>query len=534
MKLVMTVAIAGMTLASALAQSAPVALKARRVHPAVGAAIENGIVIIRDGVIAAVGADVAIPDGATVIDLGDATITPGLIDACCMLSPEIIVGAGSRFGAAEPQSALAASIFRRKAPKISPNDALAGGGDATEPALSRDARDHETAGRRVARRGDTSLWKELAAHAQREAEHEAAAAHDHAAGDPCGPGCAGPRDPQEAAVMLASGISPRFSWGEHASEVVPHTLVIDSVNLLSNDFPRLRRGGVTTVFVSPDPAAVIGARGAIVRTGGDINERIVRRADAVKAAMGGDPARRGARNMLPGRGSSTDAISFHVRRPTTRMGVDFVFRKAFYDAILAGRGIVPHGADCPPAAALPVLREIMSGEIPLRIQARKSHDLISAIRLTKELGIKKVVLDEAIEAYQVLPELKAAGFPLVYGPIFMEASGWRVFSGEADEPRLNTAARLHQTGIDFALTAVELRDEEGLARQAMVAIANGLPADAALRAVTISPARLLGIADRVGSIETGKRADLLVWSGEPLAATSRVSRVFIGGQEVTE
>lgn len=345
------------------------------------------------------------------------------------------------------------------------------------------------------------------------------------------PGDDDPDGPEATAKWLAAGQPTRVTWAEHASEVTPHRLVIDSLNLFSNDFERLLKGGVTTVYITPDSANVISSRGAIVKTGGPLDGRIVERAGAVKATMGGDPSRRGRGNYLPPYYGPPP--TFHTRRPTTRMGVEWVFRKAFYDARRARAGLELHGADMPPAEALPVLQQVLDGVIPLRIQARMQHDIFTALRLANEFDLA-FTLEEATEAYRCLPQLKAAGVPVIYGPIFMDPTGWRRVSGEADQPRLNTAARLAQAGIRFALTAQELRDEEGLARQGMFAVRHGLSPEQALRAITATPAELLGLSEQIGIVAPGAAADLVAWSSEPFDATSRPLLVMIDGRVLYE
>ncbi len=350
---------------------------------------------------------------------------------------------------------------------------------------------------------------------------------------PCGttPTDDDPDGPEATAKWLAAGQPSMVTWAEHASEVTPHRLVIDSVNLFSNDFERLMKGGVTTVYVTPDSANVISSRGAIVKTGGPLDGRIVERASAVKATMGSDPSRRGRRNNLPPYYGPPP--TFHTRRPTTRMGVEWVFRKAFYDAKRARAGLALHGADMPPTEALPVLQQVLDGEIPLRIQARMQHDIFTALRLADEFDLK-FTLEEATEAYRCLPQLEAAGIPVIYGPIYMTPTGWRRFSGEGDKPCLDTAARLARAGIKLALTAQELRDEEGLVRQGMFAVRNGLSPEAALRAITATPAELLGLSEQIGIIAPGAAADLVAWSAEPFDATSRPLLVMIDGRVVYE
>ncbi|MGE4196556.1 MAG: amidohydrolase family protein, partial [Phycisphaerales bacterium] len=327
---------------------------------------------------------------------------------------------------------------------------------------------------------------------------------------------------------LISGVNTQeWSQTEASSEVVPHTRVIDSVNLRSADFDRLARAGVTTVFVSPDSSAVIGPRGAIVRTAGSMRDRVVSLESDVKAAMGSDPYSVGTRNSPPFRGF----VSSRTRRPNTRMGVTWVFRKALFDTQEWARGETPSGADTPPAEALPVLKDLMDGKVRLRVHARQQSDILTAIRLAGEQKLSFTLL-EGTEAYKCLNELKAAEVPVIFGPLYMTPSGARQRSSETDGARLTTLKELLDAGIPTALSAQDLREEDGLARQAMYAMKSGVSREEAIRAITLTPATMLGIADVTGSVETGKRADLVVWNGEALDATAQPVVVMVGGKVV--
>jgi imidazolonepropionase-like amidohydrolase len=471
-------------------------LKAQRILGAGPSSLDNGVILIRDGKIEAIGPSLPIPEDAKVIEIAEGVVTPGLIDACCTIGFEIPEVAGQQPFTEVPGSRNSVE------PEPPPRDAIS---------------------------GRPSLWLELAKQPEPRAPN---ALHNHDEGDPCSATCGGGAWlEKQAAIEAAAGVNSFQSWAEQSSEVVPHCRVIDSVNLLSNDFKRLLRSGVTTVYVSPDSASVIGARGAIVKTGGPIGNRIVRDADAIKAAMGEDPSSRGRGNVLPP--LYGPAPTFHTRRPTTRMGVDWVFRKAFYDAVRAQQGLPLHGADMPPPAAVPILQKVLAGEIPLRIQARMQHDICEALRLAAEFKLNPII-EEATEAYQCLPQLKAADVPVIFGPLFMSPTGWRAAAGEADDPRLNTPKQLLDAGIPFALTAQELRDEEGLLRQGMFAVRYGLPADQALKAITATPAALLGVAKELGALQAGASADLVAWTADPFDATSRAKLVMIGGEVVYE
>ncbi|MCG3127149.1 MAG: Imidazolonepropionase [Phycisphaerae bacterium] len=486
-------------------------IKVRRVYTAAGEPIEHGMVVVRDGRIVAVGADLKIPEGAATIDLGEACLTPGLIDAHAAIDSEIpdaAVAAGRRRGGMWEQISTVAQSSPQAPLAAADADGCCGGSAAEV---------HEVPCPHQAGMALPPTCEGICPH--------------------CGQPVA-PAAPPGGAAGFAEGVPRQRSFAEQASEVTPHLRVADTLNLFSTDFTRLMREGVTTVWVSPDSASVIGMRGAVVKTAGAAGKRVVRAADAVKASMGGDSIRRGAGNQMP-RPSRGGGVTFMTRRPTTRMGVAWVFRKAFYDARRAAAGGGVSGADSPPAPAIDVLLAVLSGDVPLRIQARMQHDIMVAIELANELRIGgespkhgyRFILEEGTEAYQCLAELKSAGIPVIFGPIFDTPRGYRGF-GEANDPRLTTATQLRDAGIRFALTANDLREEEGLARQAMMAMRFGLTRGEALRAVTAVPAELLGLKGSVGTIEEGAAADLVAWNGEPFAAESRPLWVMVDGAVV--
>jgi imidazolonepropionase-like amidohydrolase len=303
--------------------------------------------------------------------------------------------------------------------------------------------------------------------------------------------------------------------------------VIDSINFRSPDFDRLVRGGVTTVFAAPDSAAVIGPRGAVVRTAGPIKSRVMNDASDVLAAFGSDSFRFGGGNQSP----FGSFVTNRTRRPNSRMGVAWVFRKAFYDAEkeLAGQPVT--GADQPPTEAFETLGQVRGGEVPLRIKARLQRDIEAAFRLSREFGLN-FTLVEATEAYKCLPVIVEGQVPVIFGPIYIDPNGVRSFSEETRESRLSTVKMLVDAGVETAITAMDLREEDGLARQAMYAMRAGLSFDDALKAVTLTPAKMLGIDDEVGSIEVGKRGDVVVWSGQPFDATARPVAVVMDGKIV--
>lgn len=461
---------------------ATIVVKAHELHVGNGEVIGGGMLLIENGRIAKVGADLTPPAGATVIEVPQGTITPGLIDANASVDGSDAMMVGDAARASDPSEALRRFFDPRH--------------------------DHRHVHRGLDCCGSRCPLS-----------------YQHVAGTKC-PMCG---FPDASPGPMALGVRPFVSLTEESSEVVPNTRVIDSVNLRSRDFDRLLGEGVTTVFVGPDSASVIGSRGAIVRTGGAMVDRVVREADAVKASLGTDPSWRGTRNALP----FGPFVTFHSRRPTTRMGVTWVFRKAFYDTKAYEKGRPTHGADTPSEEAMKVLADVLAGKVPLRIQARMQHDILTALRLTEEFGLS-FTLEEGTEAQLCTDELKSRGVPVIYGPIYVEAQGYRARSAETDRARLNTMKALIDAGIPTALSAQELRDENGLSRQAMYAIRYGVsPADVT-RSVTATPAKLLGLGEQIGTLEPGKRADVVLWNGEPFGGDSKPIVVLIGGKIVLD
>jgi hypothetical protein len=334
-------------------------IRADSIHVGDGRTIEDGVVQVRDGRIVAVGAGLPIPAGAEVIDLSGHHLTPGLIDANSKVEPESLL----RPMAKSPEE-MVREMF----------------GLPPEP---------------VQHFHDPRVCPEYASH-----EEEVIC-----------PICGGESaDPDHHGEVGVSGVSGPSAISEQSSEVIPQTAWLDAIDLDSPDFQRLLRDGVTTIYAAPDPSAVIGARGAILRTAGA--ERVLEREAAVKATIGSDPYRFGTFNRRP----SIRSLTHFSRRPQSRMGVGWIFRKAFYDTLLRAEGGTPSGADTADPAAHAVLAEVLAGTVPLRVQARTSSDIESAYRLCGEFGVRFTLVDP-VEGYRVLERIERDPVPIVFGPI---------------------------------------------------------------------------------------------------------------------
>jgi imidazolonepropionase-like amidohydrolase len=307
----------------------------------------------------------------------------------------------------------------------------------------------------------------------------------------------------------ASAVGVAGSSNEDGEEIAPAMRILDSFDPRSGDLSRCRQSGVTALMIEPGNRGVIGGLGAVVKTAGASRKAMTLKKDAaLKAAMGLAPAQG---NSAP-RGA---AASFYTRRPTTRMGVTWEFRKAFFDARKA-EARDPAGD---------VLNQALSGALPVRISATRVTDIDTALQVAEELNLT-ISIEEAQEAYKRAEFLAKLRVPVLLRPVPPPAGS------EPEEYRLDTFTQLIRAGVQTALLpAAESRSEDLLGSTAFAVRYGAAPGDA-LRAVTLTPAEILGVADRIGSLEPGKDADLVVLSGPPHEITTRVEKVMVDGRWV--
>ena len=166
-------------------------------------------------------------------------------------------------------------------------------------------------------------------------------------------------------------------------------------------------------------------------------------------------------------------------------------------------------------------------EIPWRQHCHRADDIATALRIAEEFGYQ-LVIDHGTEAHLLADILAAKDIPVIIGPLFTSRSKVELRNRSLDNP-----GKLAAAGVTIAITTDHpVVPINFLAHQAALSVKHGLDRDTALRAHTINPARIIGIDDRLGSIEPGKDADLVVWSGDPLDVLSRVEHALIDGTEI--
>jgi imidazolonepropionase-like amidohydrolase len=171
------------------------------------------------------------------------------------------------------------------------------------------------------------------------------------------------------------------------------------------------------------------------------------------------------------------------------------------------------------------LLKVINIELPLRIHAHRADDIITALRIAEEFDIK-IVIEHCTEGHLIVNELANANYPVMIGPSFGGRS-----KVELKNKSFTTAGILNKAGVNVAIISDHsVTPTQHLPLYAALAIKAGMDEWEALKAITINPARIMGIDNRVGSIEAGKDADLVIFSGNPLEIKSEVDKVFINGK----
>jgi imidazolonepropionase-like amidohydrolase len=302
---------------------------------------------------------------------------------------------------------------------------------------------------------------------------------------------------------------------EMTDPVTPHVRALDAINPADLAFADAVAGGVLTVNVNPGSGNPIGGQAAAVRSAGrTVDEMLLRAPSGLKSALGENPKRvYGDRKQLP----------------STRLGTAAVIR----DALVKARNYLDkldRGDDGePPERDLrwEALGLVLSGEIPWRQHCHRADDIATALRLADEFGYR-LVIDHGTEAALLADRLAERAVPVLIGPLLTSRSKVELRNRSLANPGRLAAAGV-ELGIitDHPVVPIHL-----LAVQAALAVREGLDPAAALRAVTLTPARVLGLDGRLGSLEPGKDATLCVWSGDPLDARSRVEAAWIEGRQV--
>ncbi len=422
--------------AQASARSVPetYAITNARIVPGSGPAIERGTVVIRNGLIAAVGANVSTPADARVVDGSGLTVYPGLVDAFSSLG----------ISAPEP-----------------PNGGGRGGaGGAARPAAS------------------------------------------------------GPQPGSDA----------DHPWG-----ITPEVLAVDLMQVDEHTFDGPRSAGITTSLSAPTSGYLRGRAALVDLSDENLPDAVVKSPAAMTMAFS-----RGGRGGGGGFGRGG--------YPGSLMGIFAAFRQEVLDAQRYGTWTAmydrnPRGMERPTMdAGLDAMQPVVNGQMPIIFEANSAREIDRAIKLAREFKLKAVIAGGA-EADQCIPELKASGIPVLLSLDFptraatdTEPQLLKTLEQRVDAPKV--AGKLAAAGVAFAFSSGGITNWTEFLGNAAKTVSEGLSADAAVQALTGTPARIFGVAQQLGSIEPGKIANLTITRGGLFEPGVKVETLFIDGRMI--
>ena len=305
-------------------------------------------------------------------------------------------------------------------------------------------------------------------------------------------------------------------YNEMTDPITPHLRAIDAINPLEDGIVNARKNGITTVMTGPGSANVIGGECIAIKTYGRVvDEMLIKNPVGIKAAFGENPKR---------------VYTDRKKLPTTRMGTAAVMRKALMaaqDYMLEKESKAGNNEPFKRDIKNESLVRVLKREIPLKTHAHRADDIMTVLRIAKEFDIN-VTLEHCTEGHLIADKIFETGTPAVVGPTLTGMT-----KVELKERTFKTPGILSRVGVKVALMSDHpVIPTENLPIYAALSVKAGMDEEEALKAITINPAEILGIDDRVGSIEEGKDADIVIFDGHPLDIKTNVVKVIINGEIV--
>ncbi len=308
---------------------------------------------------------------------------------------------------------------------------------------------------------------------------------------------------------------------ESTDPVMPQLRAIDAIYHADRAFVEAYENGVTTVVTGPGSANVIGGQFAALKTYGRcVDEMILKQPIAMKVAFGENP--------------KTIYNEKH-QAPMTRMATAAILRESLFEAkeykeMWENYKNKPEEFDKPDFDfKKDALTQVLNKEIPLKAHVHRADDIMTAIRIAKEFDVN-ITLEHCTEGYLIKDILAESGLSAVVGPMLTDRS-----KIELRNQNLETPAILSKQGMKIAImTDHPCVPEQHLCLCAAIAVREGMEEREALKAITINAAEIVGISDRVGSIQKGKDADIVLYNGNPLELKSQVQKTIINGVIVYE
>jgi imidazolonepropionase-like amidohydrolase len=339
-------------------------------------------------------------------------------------------------------------------------------------------------------------------------------------------------DPHCHVGLFPEGIGWEYSDGNEMTDpITPHLRALDAVHPEDPAFKELVAAGVTTVLTGPGSGNLIGGQWVCLKTvpRPSVEQMVLLEPAGMKMALGENPKR---------------VYGEQKKAPSTRMGNAAALRAALVDArnylekweryeadLAAHRAKVEAGeadAEAPKRPErdlkLEALGKVLRREMKARVHAHRADDMLTAVRIAEEFGLD-LTLEHATEGYKIADILAAKGIPVTAGPILFSREKYELKEMTPKNPGL-----MSQAGVKVAIQTDEMSAVKYLTINAALAVREGMVEEEALKAITITAAEIIGVDRRVGSLEPGKDADVVVFSGHPLDYRTVVDLVLVNGQ----
>ena len=296
---------------------------------------------------------------------------------------------------------------------------------------------------------------------------------------------------------------------EITDPITPNMRGIDGCNPMDETVELALKGGVTTVAAGPGSANVLGGTFFAYKTKGNcIDEMSIQNPLAMKAAFGENPKR-----CYQGKKIDTRMQISALLRETLEKTKEYMKKKEL-------------GKDVAYDQKLEAMIPVVKREIPLKCHCHRADDILTVIRIAKEYDIK-VTLDHVTDARCIIPQIKESGFPCICGPALTHKSKFELANMSFETPN-----ELYKAGILFSIiTDSPIVPQQYLSLSAALAAKAGLPEYEAIKAITINPAKILGLDNRVGSIKEGKDADFVICTKNILDTTNEIKDVYVDGKK---
>lgn len=335
-------------------------------------------------------------------------------------------------------------------------------------------------------------------------------------------------------ALFADGVNGvEMDGNEMTDPITPQLRGIDALHPEDIAFEDIVKSGVTTINTGPGSANLVGGQWVCVKTApkATVEEMVLLEPAGMKMALGENPKR---------------VYGHQNKMPSTRMGNAAVLRSAFVDAQNylnkwkryekeldeyktksdAGDKDTKEPAAPERNLKLEALGKVLTGELRARLHAHRADDMLTAIRIADEFGFK-LTFEHATEGYKIAGVLAKRGIPVTVGPILMDRPKYEMRGLDPRNPGI-----LSKAGVKVAIQTDSSSAVKYLAMNAALAVREGMDIDEALKAITINAAEIIGVEDRVGSLEAGKDADVVVYTEHPFSYMSVPELVLIDGQVV--